>query len=119
MKDKIRYHAIRLFDRDGFHGTSMRDIADAAGCKTPTVYHHYKSKEDLFDEVVRVAYLDLLSAQRELLPEIIAPEDYCVESLIQKKRLSEEASSNGTTEAKVNSSIKTSITKINPAMGAL
>jgi AcrR family transcriptional regulator len=90
VKEKIRYHAIRLFDKSGFHGTSMRDIADAAGCKTPTVYHHYKSKEDLFDEVVRVAYLNLIGTQRGMLPEIITPQDYCAESGIQKKHLSED-----------------------------
>lgn len=90
MKEKIRYHAIRLFDKNGFHGTSMRDIAEAAGCKTPTVYHYYESKEKLFDEVVRVAYVNLLDDLRKQLPEIITPQDYCAAAIIQKKQLSED-----------------------------
>ena len=90
MKEKIRYHAIRLFDKNGFHGTSMRDISEAAGCKTPTVYHYYESKEKLFDEVVRVAYLNLLDELRTQLPEIITPQDYCTAVIIQKKQLSED-----------------------------
>lgn len=90
MKEKIRYHAIRLFDKNGFHGTSMRDIGEAAGCKTPTVYHYYESKEKLFDEVVRVAYINLLDELRKQLPEIIAPQDYCAAVIIQKKQLSED-----------------------------
>lgn len=90
MKEKIRYHAIRLFDKNGFHGTSMRDIGEAAGCKTPTVYHYYESKEKLFDEVVRVAYINLLDELRKQLPEKMVPQDYCAEVIIQKKQLSED-----------------------------
>jgi len=90
LKEKIRYHAIRFFDKNGYHGTSMRDIADAVGCKTPTVYHYYKSKENLFDLVVRVAYIDLIEAKSKLLPRTIQPEDYCAESIILKKHLSED-----------------------------
>lgn len=90
MKEEIRYHAIRLFDKKGFHGTSMRDIADAVGCKTPTVYHHYKNKENLYDEVVRVAYINLINTKNRLLPEKITPQDYCAESIIQKKHLSDD-----------------------------
>ena len=65
----------------------MRDIAEAAGCKTPTVYHHYKSKEQLFDEVVRQAYLELIAALSASLPRGLHPAEYCTASLIQKKQL--------------------------------
>lgn len=90
MKENIRYHAIRLFDKNGFHGTSMRDVGNAAGCKTPTVYHHFKSKENLFDEVVREGYIDMLARLRKELPETMSPQDYCTAVIIQKKHLSEE-----------------------------
>ena len=90
MKEEIRYHALRLFDKNGYHGTSMRDIGDAAGCKAPTVYHYYGSKENLFDEVVRVAYINSLETNRKLLPEKIMPEDYCAGVAIQRKNLMED-----------------------------
>jgi AcrR family transcriptional regulator len=67
----------------------MRDIGDAAGCKAPTVYHYFGNKENLFDEVVRIAYIDLIGAQRKQLPENLTPRDYCAETIIQKKSLSE------------------------------
>jgi AcrR family transcriptional regulator len=91
LKEKIRYHALRLFDKNGFHGTSMRDVGNAAGCKMPTVYHHYGSKENLFDEVVRVAYIDLVNELNGQFKDGISPQDYCAESAIQKKKLSEDA----------------------------
>jgi AcrR family transcriptional regulator len=90
MKEVIRIRALELFDRKGYHGASIRDISEAAGCKMPTVYHYYKSKANLFDEVVRVAYISLLNAIRGRMPEIMPPMEYCVESVIQKKRLSDE-----------------------------
>ena len=90
MKEQIRYHALRLFDKNGFHGTSMRDIGDAVGCTMPTVYHHYGSKENLFDEVVRVAYIDLVDELSRQLKKGLSPQDYCAVSVIQKKKLSEE-----------------------------
>jgi len=90
LKEEIRYHALRLFDKNGYHGTSMRDIGDAAGCKAPTVYHYYGSKENLFDEVVRVAYINSLETNRKLLPEKITPEDYCAGVAIQRKNLMED-----------------------------
>ena len=90
MKENIRFHALRLFDKNGYHGTSIRDIGDAVGCKAPTVYHYYGSKENLFDEVVRVAYINSLETKRKLLPEKITPEEYCVGVAIQRKNLSED-----------------------------
>ncbi len=40
--------ALRLFSRQGYRGTSMRDIAEAAGLSTGNVYHHFPDKETLF-----------------------------------------------------------------------
>lgn len=40
--------AIELFTRNGFDGTSVDDVASAAGVSKQTVYSHYGSKENLF-----------------------------------------------------------------------
>ena len=90
MKELISYHSLRLFDQKGYNGASMRDIGHAAGCSMPTLYHHYKNKENLFDEVVRVAYINSLAANRKLLPEKISPENYCAEVAIQRKNLTDD-----------------------------
>jgi AcrR family transcriptional regulator len=39
--------ALRLFLRDGFHATGIAAILDEAGLTKMTLYHHFKSKEDL------------------------------------------------------------------------
>lgn len=40
--------ALEVFARQGFHGTSMNDIADAAGVTKPVLYQHFDSKRDLY-----------------------------------------------------------------------
>lgn len=40
--------AVRVFSRQGFHATSVDEIADAAGISKPMVYAYLGSKEELF-----------------------------------------------------------------------
>src|SRR5579859_8165976 len=39
--------AARLFREQGFHATSMRDIAKAVGMLSGSIYYHFESKEEL------------------------------------------------------------------------
>ncbi len=39
--------AARLFDERGYHGTSIRDIAEATGVTPGAIYSHHASKADL------------------------------------------------------------------------
>lgn len=54
-----------LFLQQGFHGTSMRQIAREAGIALGGIYNHFKSKEDLFTQVL-LAYHPI----HEVLPAI-------------------------------------------------
>lgn len=45
--------ALRTFAEQGYHQTSMNDIADAAGVTKPVLYQHFGSKRELFLEVLR------------------------------------------------------------------
>src|SRR5438045_3213653 len=40
--------ALRLFSKQGYHGTSIREIATAAGLSTGIVYHLFPDKEAIF-----------------------------------------------------------------------
>ncbi len=44
--------ATRVFARDGYHATSMNDVAEAAGVTKPVLYQHFASKRDLFVELL-------------------------------------------------------------------
>jgi TetR/AcrR family transcriptional regulator, cholesterol catabolism regulator len=47
-RDLIVIAASRLFARDGYDATSMRDIAEVSGILAGSIYHHFSSKAELF-----------------------------------------------------------------------
>jgi AcrR family transcriptional regulator len=55
--------AVEVFATKGFHGTSMNDVADAAGVTKPVLYQHFTSK--------RTLYLESLEAVGARLTELI------------------------------------------------
>jgi len=44
--------ALKLFSRQGYRATSMRDIAKAARVSTGNVYHHFRDKQAIFRELL-------------------------------------------------------------------
>jgi AcrR family transcriptional regulator len=57
-RDDLVAAALRLFLKDGFHATGIAAILDEAGLTKMTLYHHFKSKEELI-----LAALDLRDRQ--------------------------------------------------------
>ncbi len=53
--ERILQHAAELFARQGYAGTSMRQVAAAAGLREPGLYNHFGSKADLYEAVLRAA----------------------------------------------------------------
>ncbi len=45
--DPVLAAAIDSFVETGYHGATMREIAQRAGMSVPGVYHHYRDKQDL------------------------------------------------------------------------
>ena len=54
-RDAIREAANDLFPRNGYAGTSVRDIAGAAGVDPALVIRHFGSKENLFLDTMTVS----------------------------------------------------------------
>lgn len=51
--------AVELFASRGFHGTSVRDIAERAGANVAAGHYHYGSKEGLYLEVLREQFAEV------------------------------------------------------------
>lgn len=51
-RDRILDAAEKLFAQKGFEGVSVRQIMTAAEADVSLAYYHFKSKRDLFDEVM-------------------------------------------------------------------
>jgi TetR/AcrR family transcriptional regulator len=52
-KDRILKVAEDLFVEKGFIGTSMNEIAEKAGVAKSLIYHHFKSKQELWQAMIR------------------------------------------------------------------
>jgi len=51
-RDRLLTAATKLFAERGYGMTSMRDIARATRMRVASLYHHFKSKDDLYHEVL-------------------------------------------------------------------
>ena len=58
-RDELLAIAAGLFAERGLRATTVRDIADAAGILSGSLYHHFSSKEAIADEILR-GFLDSL-----------------------------------------------------------
>ena len=63
-KQRVVVEAIRLADREGVDGLSMRRLAGALGAGAMSLYYYVASKEELLD-----AMIDVLFEEIELPPE--------------------------------------------------
>jgi AcrR family transcriptional regulator len=59
--------AAGLFAQKGFRNTTVRDIADAAGILSGSLYHHFDSKESMVDEILRTFQTELFGQYDEIL----------------------------------------------------
>jgi TetR/AcrR family transcriptional regulator, fatty acid metabolism regulator protein len=65
--------AVRVFARQGFHSTRVSDIADEAGVAYGLVYHYFKSKDEVLNELFSERWSLLLAAIEEADREAASP----------------------------------------------
>ncbi|MFB6837003.1 helix-turn-helix domain-containing protein [Streptomyces sp. NPDC056361] len=58
--DPVLTAALAEFVRAGYHGTSVRDIARAAGLSVSGLYHYHSSKQDMLQSILHLTMSDLL-----------------------------------------------------------
>lgn len=51
-REKVLLAARSCFARQGFAGTSIKDIQEASGLSRGNLYHHFKSKEDIVQTII-------------------------------------------------------------------
>lgn len=69
-KQKILKEALTLFAEKGYGAIYVGDIAKAVGIKAPSLYKHYRSKQDIFDSCVEVFSERMEQVRNELrLPD--------------------------------------------------
>jgi AcrR family transcriptional regulator len=93
---KIVSAAAQLFARQGYHGTSTREIARLADISENTLFRHFEHKEDIFWSALQVS-LSGLRLRKELsdgiagceAPEVVLPQmlSLLVETVTYKPQL--------------------------------
>jgi AcrR family transcriptional regulator len=75
IKLKIGRAARKLFTRQGFHGTTVRQIARAANVSMGKLYLYYPTKEDIFIDLAHQMGQKMeVLRQKELLPFMQSPD---------------------------------------------
>ena len=66
-KRRLYEAAMELFGRDGYHGVSIRDIANALGQQPSAIYFHVASKQELLFELALIGHEAHLKRLRDAL----------------------------------------------------
>lgn len=56
-KEKILFTAFKLFANNGYHNTSMQQLVEASKMSKGAFYHYFKSKSDLYNQVINEYFL--------------------------------------------------------------
>ena len=95
-REDILRHALRLFAAKGLHATKISDIAASAEMSQGLLYHYFRSKEEIFTELIRRAFERMNSAALELEKLPLPPKEkirMAIEQLLRSINESEEFAS--------------------------
>ncbi|MEA4822838.1 MAG: TetR/AcrR family transcriptional regulator [Clostridiaceae bacterium] len=67
LRERIKEVAVEHFNANGYHGTTIRNIANDVNCSLPMIYYYYKNKKELFDEIIKKEFFNLIKRQASLL----------------------------------------------------
>ncbi|RXJ86362.1 TetR/AcrR family transcriptional regulator [Arcobacter sp. CECT 8985] len=91
-KEEILKNSIHLFKVNGYYNTSMANIADACGLIKGSIYHHFKSKDEIgieslkyihsyfINNIYSISYKDELTAKDKLKLFVKKVDEYFLNS---------------------------------------
>lgn len=83
-RTKILQAAQRLFARQGYDGTSTRDLAQAAGVAEGTLFRHFANKKAILVEVTTQGWVEILT---DLLTELSEMGSYKAVAQVMRRRM--------------------------------
>lgn len=81
-RSKVAEQALRLIDADGLDGLRVSRLAKALGVSHTSLYHHYRSKEEILDDVVRFALREI-----EIPPPEVDVRDWLTGNALEYRRM--------------------------------
>lgn len=67
LRARIKEVAVDHFNRDGYHGATIRNIAKDVNCSLPMVYYYFNSKKEMFHEIIKEDYFTLLNNHANMI----------------------------------------------------
>ncbi len=111
-KKQILSAAVKIFATRGFANTTISDIASAAGLSHGLIYHYFKTKDDVFTELIKLAHDHFLGSLEYaskinagplekicIFTELVTPKDYSEESAYYSNVILQAHSSRGLPKA--------------------
>lgn len=77
-RSSIEDAAVELFTEQGYHATSMRQIADRAGLALGGIYNHFSGKEEIFQAIIVDKH-----PYRRILPLVVEAEGRTTEDFLR------------------------------------
>lgn len=69
-REEILQAARELFDANGYEKTTMRDVMDKLNIAKGTIYHYFRSKNDLLEAVIEKMVEDDIAEKKALLEDM-------------------------------------------------
>lgn len=73
--DEILDKSAELMAHLGYHGTSMRDLAQVTGRSLAGLYHYFSNKEELLFLINQRGFTSLLAMSDDLMKQDLSPEE--------------------------------------------
>lgn len=89
-KEQILSTACWLFSRKGYHGTTIRDISDACGILSGSLYAHIRTKEDLLYEITNRGAESFLNSLRPIIEKDVSATEKLRQAVIAHIKVVEE-----------------------------
>ncbi len=83
-RNRILQAALSLFAKQGYDGTTTRDLAQAAGVAEGTLFRHFENKKAILVEVVTHGWVDILT---DLLTELSEMGSYKAVAQVMRRRM--------------------------------
>lgn len=83
-RTRILKSALRLFARQGYDGTTTRDLAEAANVAEGTLFRHFPNKKAILVEVATQGWVEILT---DLLTELSGMGSYKAVAQVMRRRM--------------------------------
>jgi AcrR family transcriptional regulator len=81
-RSMVAEHSLKIIDTEGLDRLTVSRLAKALGVSHTSLYHHYRSKDDILDDVLRFALREI-----EVPPPEVDVRDWLVTNALEYRRM--------------------------------